>query len=100
MRPERNIGQHTAIAEPLDDVAGCWPQQRLSAVLMHRPGHWLCYRSCIGTVAGTGTGPVQEGGQALVRAGLRHTQHHQEEQPLHKAAEQHHRAAPLQGVIR
>ena len=24
-------------------------------------------------------GPVQEGGQALVWAGLRHTQHHQEE---------------------
>ena len=45
MRPERNIGQHTAVLEPQDDVAGCWPQQRLVAVLTHRPGHWVSYRN-------------------------------------------------------
>ena len=48
MRPERNAGQQTAVAEPMDNVAGCWPQQRLSAVIMHRPGHWLCYRKVAG----------------------------------------------------
>ena len=29
---------------PRDNVAGCWPQQHLSAVLGHRPGHWVTYR--------------------------------------------------------
>ena len=48
VRPEHNIGQHTAVLEPQDDVAACWPQQRLLAVLSHRPGHWLSYRKVAG----------------------------------------------------
>ena len=47
VRPERNIGQHTAVLEPQDDVAACWPQQRLLAVLTHRPGHWISYRKVV-----------------------------------------------------
>ena len=48
VRPERNINQRTAVLEPQDDVAACWPQQRLLAVLSHRPGHWLSYRKVAG----------------------------------------------------
>ena len=44
VKVERTAGSVTPLLEPGDNVAGCWPQQHLSAVLAHRPGHWVTYR--------------------------------------------------------
>ena len=51
VRLERGPGVVTPIEEPADNQAGCWPNQRLVAVLAHQGGgalggggHWVPYR--------------------------------------------------------
>ena len=44
VKVERTAGSNTPLLEPQDNIVNCWPQQQLSAVLVHRPNHWVTYR--------------------------------------------------------
>ena len=43
VRMER-FGSRLPMDEPRDNVAGCWPQKQLVAVMAHEPNHWVSYR--------------------------------------------------------